>query len=380
MISILSIGYLLVYNNPERYKNRLISYLKNISVILCSLFIIVVLIEVYLHLAQPEFMEFQNSIVGDLSDYKSQGCDYVNEKTFIKPEGAFRILSIGDSFAVSEYKIQKNYHNYLSAALKSAGYNHIDLVNAGMQSEGPGYYWHILEKYGDSWKPDLVLVGFFVGNDFEEMDLIVHRGPFIRESQDPYTRWRGYLKFQNFWLYRVAKGKLTLMVEKRLKAKEKKEAQVTQESSFSNMAFLYIERKRIWIFEKDKRADLDRLWQEKSNRLLKFKEWSAQRGVPLVILIFPDQFQVDRNLRQEICQAYGLSADNFDPAYPNRLISEYCRQHGIDCLDMLGPFQEQGGARELYKLRDTHWNEAGNRLAGELIFNYLTANRLLQPH
>jgi len=57
----------------------------------------------------------------------------------------------------------------------------------------------------------------------------------------------------------------------------------------------------------------------------------------------------------------------------------FCRTHNIHCLDMLGQFQEQGKTGMLYASRDTHWNEAGNRLAADLIFKYLEKNRLLPP-
>ncbi|MBI4796120.1 MAG: hypothetical protein HY790_09860 [Deltaproteobacteria bacterium] len=178
-------------------------------------------------------------------------------------------------------------------------------------------------------------------------------------------------------------------MEKRRKLQEQEEARVTREGSFSRQAFLGIEKNRMRIFEKGKKADLDRLWKRKADLLLKFKEWCAQRQIPLVIAIIPDQFQVDQDLRQEIYQTYQVSAADLDLTYPNRLLSGYCRQHGILCLsgycrqhgilclDLLAPFQEQGASQTLYKLRDSHWNEAGNRLAGEHIFNFLTQHRLV---
>jgi lysophospholipase L1-like esterase len=64
-------------------------------------------------------------------------------------------------------------------------------------------------------------------------------------------------------------------------------------------------------------------------------------------------------------------------SYPNNLIVNFCREHNINCLDLLGPFQEQGKIARLYTLHDTHWNEAGNRLAAEKIFEYLEAHNLV---
>ncbi|MFZ5453295.1 MAG: alginate O-acetyltransferase AlgX-related protein [Thermodesulfobacteriota bacterium] len=286
---------------------------------------------------------------------------------------------MGDSFAVSDYQLKTNYHNYLSRALKAGGYDHVEVLNAGMPGMGPGYYWHILNKFGDKWQPDLVLVGFFVGNDFEEYDFIMQRGPFIHEPYDPWRRWLGYLQFRNFWLYKLIRGKLIVARERRRRAQEKNTAKVAREGTFSNQGYLEIEKKRVWVFAKDKQATLMREWREDAAVFAKIQNWCSQRKAPLVFAVFPDQFQVDRNLRQEIYQTYHLRAADFDLAYPNGLIRNYCRQRQLHCLDMLGPFQKLGASQTLYKLRDSHWNAAGNRLAADLIFKYLTAHRLVGP-
>ena len=100
----------------------------------------------------------------------------------------------------------------------------------------------------------------------------------------------------------------------------------------------------------------------------------------MVIAILPEQFQVDQALREAVLTKYNhIAAKNLDLSYPNNLILDFCRTHDINCLDMLGQFQEQGKARQLYSLRDSHWNEAGNRLAADLIFGYLDKNQLLPP-
>ena len=82
----------------------------------------------------------------------------------------FRILGLGDSFSVYLKDKKQNYNNFLQQKFIGSGKGEVEIVNAGMEAMGPGYYWHILNKFGDLFKPDLVLVGFFVGNDFEEAE------------------------------------------------------------------------------------------------------------------------------------------------------------------------------------------------------------------
>ena len=110
------------------------------------------------------------------------------------------------------------------------------------------------------------------------------------------------------------------------------------------------------------------------------KDWCDRRKIKLVIAILPDQFQVDPELRKAIFAKYKrIKEKNIDLTQPDNLIVNFCRAQNIHCLDLLGQFQEQGKTRQLYTLRDTHWNEAGNRLAADLIFEYLEKNQLIAP-
>ena len=96
----------------------------------------------------------------------------------------------------------------------------MEIVNAGMEAIGPGYYWHILSKYGELFKPDLVMVGFFVGNDFEEAEFIINIGNIISEPNDLIKRYSRYDQFRNWRLYRLLKNKYNRFREAQLKKQE----------------------------------------------------------------------------------------------------------------------------------------------------------------
>jgi len=125
---------------------------------------------------------------------------------------------------------------------------------------------------------------------------------------------------------------------------------------------------------------LQQEWGECSEVILKMKDWCDQRKVKFVIAIIPDQFQVDQEIREAVLNRYkNIAEKNMDLSHPNNLIVNFCRAHNIHCLDMLRNFQEKGKNERLYSLRDTHWNEAGNRLGADLIFEYLKKNQILPP-
>jgi lysophospholipase L1-like esterase len=58
-------------------------------------------------------------------------------------------------------------------------------------------------------------------------------------------------------------------------------------------------------------------------------------------------------------------------------LSQFLEKNHINCLDMLPEFKNQGRSTALYRVNDTHWNEAGNKLAAEMILSFLRQHRMV---
>jgi len=355
------------------------SALKNIAVTVVTIFCLTICVEIWLQLYPHRFTGIDGvDTVGEFSDYTSRG--YLTEDIFNKNKDVFRILGLGDSFSVYLADMKQNYNNILQQEFIGSRKGEVEIVNAGMEGMGPGYYWHILNKFGDSIKPDLILVGFFLGNDFEEAEFAVVIGNFIIEPKDLSKRYSKYDQFRHLRVYRLLKNKYTRYREAQLKEQEAKRQPSQQVGTFSQETFLEFEKKRSWIFDKNNWELLHQKWRECSEVILEMKDWCDRRKIKLVIAILPDQFQVDQALREAVLTKYkNIAEKNLDLSYPDNLIVNFCRTHNINCLDMLGQFQEKGKTRMLYSLNHSHWNEAGNRLAADLIFEYLEKNQLLPP-
>ena len=361
---------------PGRFDARLKMALLNGALLVGSLFLIALGIESYLRLFQPKFLDLAVSISGDFKDFTQRG--YLDDGIFSKPLGAYRILGLGDSFARNQAEIQKNYHNFLEQDFSQAGRNRVDIINAGIEGTGPGYYWRFLNKYGDRLQPDLVLAGFFIGNDFEELEFrFVNRGHMgLRDYLDPKEKIRRLFRYRDWWLYQLIKNKFILLRGEHSRASEIKNREVQPDATFSNETFYAIEKARMWIFETKNQERLKKLFARGAKVFLQIKAWCAARGVGLVFAIFPDQLQVDDHLRNRILEKYGLPPNSLDLTFPNQLLVQFFQKNQINYIDMRGEFQERGRTATLYRLNDTHWNESGNRLAADLFFHYLQAHGL----
>jgi hypothetical protein len=69
-----------------------------------------------------------------------------------------------------------------------------------------------------------------------------------------------------------------------------------------------------------------------------------------------------------------LSYDVFNQNHnaQERLMEDFARDNGVEFLNLTPDFWQQSIAQgELYHYADPHWNQAGNRLAADLIYEYI---------
>ena len=83
-----------------------------------------------------------------------------------KPDGTFRILIVSDSFGWAGGR-DGNYTEILERLLvEHYGEGRIEVINSGYPMTDTGEQLAMLRKFGLQYDPDLVILGFFVGNDF----------------------------------------------------------------------------------------------------------------------------------------------------------------------------------------------------------------------
>ncbi|MEI8348688.1 MAG: hypothetical protein WCI77_00905 [Candidatus Omnitrophota bacterium] len=74
---------------------------------------------------------------------------------------------------------------------------------------------------------------------------------------------------------------------------------------------------------------------------------------------------------EQIYRKYNLKREEYDINLMQKILKDFLDAEGIAYMDLSDEFSAEGQKGSLYKLRDTHWNEAGNILAAEIIFKCL---------
>ncbi|MDY6802312.1 MAG: SGNH/GDSL hydrolase family protein [Cyanobacteriota bacterium] len=314
----------------------------------------------------------------------------------LKEPGKYRALIVSDSFNWAGGQ-NGNYTALLEQKFESYyGQHRVDIINAGYPGTHTVEQLAMLKKYGLQYNPDLVVLGFFAGNDFRDAD--PHRKRII--VNDLYVDIDRRKELIIFGYPIIGQSRLLLFVEQKYKVwqelrRAKKEAKKPQVSLLvadagggaiaqnnepekspgilSQDAFLQVEKSRLKFCKKE---DLQRGKRDKNinyilNGISEMKALLDSKEIEFMVAIYPDEYQVSDRLFQEIMQRFGLDPADYIVNCQQQILIRYLEANGIPYIDMLGNFRKEQNNRPLYLLREPHWNSAGNQLAAEILFDYL---------
>lgn len=269
------------------------------------------------------------------------------EFTKEKKPGVYRIVAFGDSFAYGVVPYQHNYLTLLDERLNHA-VRKTEVINMGIVSTGPSDYLALLTAEGLELQPDLVLVSFFIGNDFQR-----DRKP---RNLCSYSYACSFVRY--------------LVISRPYEGKIIHEPAVYDDNApgMKDDNFTEIEMRGSEIYRKGN-AEFAGDFEAAMKSLTSIKQLCDERKIALTVVLIPDQVQVDQTLQARVLKLKEVNSkpEDFDFELPNRLLASRLKQQDIAVIDLLAEFGRVGRETVLYKPRDTHWNIAGNRLAAEAI-------------
>ena len=257
-----------------------------------------------------------------------------------------RIVALGDSFAYGVVPYDSNYLTLLDDMLDTEAHS-VEVVNMGIPRLDVKDYQQVLEDEALGLDPDLVLVGFFVGNDFH-----------IRSRNPPSRPWL----VADFFRY------LFLIWPKQTVGFHPTEYH-DDRPTFLEEVYLELRAGAARQFLPSSRM-VERNLSAIVSILGEMQQTCRQQDRGFLVTLLPDELQVDQNLQERIVARLGFEG-HVAWEKPNTELAEALQKAGIPVLDLLPAFVEKGRVERLYKPRDTHWNRAGNRLAAATIARHL---------
>lgn len=267
-----------------------------------------------------------------------------------KPAGTFRILALGDSFTWG-YGVayEETYLRLLERRLNGNGRAPVEIVKAGIPGLGTRQEMGVLQHYGLSVEPDLVVLGF-IGED-----MLNNAAPNalsqIRHERSMLNVARARSMEQLEWELRHSSHLYNLLISLSQRGPGLRWF-VEKKAEDSFLLRTYPEK---WT----------RLWQTTEGLLDEMHATLAARHIPLVVFVIPQRIQL-------LVERFGLDGNRFEPDKPGRLLREWGGPRGVPVLDLLPRFRDAATSQELYFPIDGHINAAGAAVVADALHAFLS--------
>ena len=283
------------------------------------------------------------------------GPDY----SYAKDSEVYRVVIAGDSLTEA-FQIKESD---TFAALTERNVNNsdpskkVEILNMGIAGVGTKKESYVLENKGLKFNPDMLILAFFVGNDFSDnmTENINTEGQFTewREFKNNIKLFlRNHSVAWRFFLRQKSKNKLPRFF--------KKEKSLTTDDNINTAP---LSQKAYSDYEKKMIDTTQKL-------LLEFKKLAEKEEKEHLVLILPSAAQV-----------YLDESEGFYPEKINKTLKKYFELHRINYIDLLPDLKNRhkmNSEEPLYFPIDGHPNENFHRIVAEKLADYL--NKLITQY
>jgi hypothetical protein len=309
--------------------------------------------------------------------------------------GVFRIVVLGDSFMEAyQVELEESLPFLLQERLAA---RRVESVNLGIGGYGTVQQVLYLQEEGLRYRPDLVLLAFFTGNDIQDNSELLQRELFGADDEKTYARPYAHA--------RRLEAPLEWKPPQYERVLEEAERTRRKRETLSNRVFRFVQPLVLanlvgqayartaarfgappappaahfgWPFLEGYRSEVwDQAWLDTRRLMLEGQRLAQHAGASFVIAVVPAKVQVDAGFRELTRAQYpGVT---FDETRVNRALSSFCREHGIPLFDPTAAFARtiEAGEPLYHQLEDHHWNARGHALATEELIRFLDAQGLL---
>jgi hypothetical protein len=223
---------------------------------------------------------------------------------------------------------------------------------------------------------DLVLMGFYVGNDFKSRGVKKHR------KAEPVSAKLVRLSYLARAIRNLDRLRSAIAFQPAVGATSRrwgtpdpqwKERYDPLEPTFTHEEFLRAEAGRSLLCRTDETERFENLWKKLQPTLESLHSSIRASGARLLVLIIPSQYQVDPTFFSEIAESEGHGIDAYDLDRPQRTLAAFFNSAGIEFVDVLQASRERSSDPEkpLYKAGNSHWSIHGADLATEHLLAYM---------
>lgn len=293
---------------------------------------------------------------------------------YFKNPGIYRMVVAGDSMTEAfQMEESKTYSALIES--KSADFlgKKVEALNMGMAGIGTQKETYILETKGLKFDPDLLVMAFFVGNDFydntkEKVNLGAEFTEFRKLKNNIKLFFRSNSAVWRFILNKKSKNIF-------LKSINSKNNPAAAANTAVDPVFL-----------EEYSTETQDMVQNTEELLLKFKNTADRAGKDNLVLILPSASQVyPHTITNEVKNrpkgdhSFGVGVNfdkkpDSDPEKINKILGDFFKVEKINYIDLLPDFKNSyklNPDKPLYFPVDGHMNERAHSIVADKVLNYL---------
>ncbi len=303
------------------------------------------------------------------------------EHALEKTPGITRVAVLGDSFCEA---MQVPWGQTFCALLEKALPN-VEVLNFGVSGYGTAQELILLRREVAAYKPDLVLLAFFTGNDIVNNSRTLEGNslrPFYRLRDgdlvldDTFRQDPGFVRRQGpvARAYRAVKSRMRLLqLFSDAVNTARRGWRYTPDARDAQVLGLNPD-----IYKPPATPEWQEAWRISEALILAMRDQAGAAGArfALVLLSNPIQAHPDKAMRERFQRDHGIG----NLFYPDERLQAFARSNGIACLALAPVFQQAatGNSVCLHGFEGStwgegigHWNPAGHALAAQTIARFL---------
>lgn len=287
-----------------------------------------------------------------------------------KKKWVFRILVLGDSQTYGlGVEAEETYPKVLERLLNGNNARQkIEVINAGVDTYSNYQKLQYFKESGYKLEPDLVLLGFYIGNDFGEN--VFFEKKWLKEER-PYNELNLFLSSKSH-AYNFFKNRFDKLMAEYAMRKGKKGEEVKSITVGDNILFF---PNPMTFCKKKYTPEMEEAVGITEKKLLEMAHYIKEHNSKFLIVIIPTMQQVYEKEWHERVKG-NLNPEDYDISKPNRILSEFAKNGGILLFDLLPSFKQISENKKLY-FWEGHLSQEGYRAAGEEIYKELIVYNLI---
>lgn len=283
-----------------------------------------------------------------------------------RTDGTYRIVILGDSFGLSSGAFN---HAYTAGEILSGSGTKVEVVNLSVGGYSLKEELELLRRFGKAYRPDLVIHGFYVGNDFEMPSGEFHL--FAGIPVYPSQGWRRF-RIDRFSFFDWAAKYVEYGRNQRVREEERQSGEA--EGFLSRDVFAARMRAGLEVCRKGRETSLQ--WKAALDLLHAIHDEIAGLGAGRLLLVHPHQVQLCDPILLETLHRFDLSSKDYDLDLPQRFLATHVKEWEVIGLDVLPLLRATRDPCSHYGFRDVHYSlegdrEVGVRLASEIDRRFL---------